>query len=671
MNETGKTLTFVAVGALALAAAYFIDSEAAVVDVKQYVGKYLNEDIDVSAPRRLRIVKFDRATADVREFEVAEVEGVWSIPSKQNYPADATRQMAEAATALMDRKILRVAAETAQDHADLGVVDPLSSNLDAKATGVGTRVIMTDAEDDELVDMIIGKSVKGAEGQRYVRRSNQNVVYVVELDPASLSTSFDDWIEDDLLKLNPFDIRKLFVNDYSADLQLGLTPDGRLATRVNWDRRGEITLTYDNGEAKWELAELKKFDREKKEMVEDKMAEDEEVDQDALGKLRNGLDDLLIVDIARKPEGLSADLKAGEDFLKSEEAGDLVEKGFSPVAINGNEPEILSSEGEIVCTLRDGVEYVLRFGQLQVQTESQGEGDEAAPADPGAAAAPGSDPAATADATPAGQTPADKAAADKAETDKKEGKNLRRYLFVMARFNKDSIEKPKKKALPELPKQAEPPADAPAADEAPAEEAGGDGQPAETAPAGAPSDGESTDAAETADANQPETDAASAADDAAAESADANDAPKDDEAANDESQEDEAHDETAKLEKLVAERKEIEEENQRLEDEYQETVKSGEKKVAELNERFGDWYYVISDDVYKQIHLGRGQIIKKKQKPGEAGKDNAAGGAGTSDALSGLPNLPAAPAAEQPAADAAADGTENADASAVPPADSQ
>jgi hypothetical protein len=362
MNETGKTLTFVAVGALALAAAYFINSEAAVVDVKQYVGKYLNEDIDVSAPRRLRIVKFDRETADVREFEVAEVEGVWSIPSKQNYPADATRQMAEAATALMDRKILRVAAETAQDHADLGVVDPLSSNLDAKATGVGTRVIMTDAEDDELVDMIIGKSVKGAEGQRYVRRSNQNVVYVVELDPSSLSTTFDDWIEDDLLKLNPFDIRRLFVNDYSADLELGLTPDGRLATRVKWDRRGEITLTYDNGEAKWAVAQLKKYDRQKKEMVEDKLADDEEVDQDALGKLRNGLDDLLIVDIARKPEGLSADLKAGEDFLKSDEAGDLVQKGFSPVAINGNEPEILSSEGEIVCTLRDGVEYVLRFG---------------------------------------------------------------------------------------------------------------------------------------------------------------------------------------------------------------------------------------------------------------------------------------------------------------------
>ena len=149
-----------------------------------------------------------------------------------------------------------------------------------------------------------------------------------------------------------------------------MTTEG-LRSRVSWDRRGEITLTYDNAEAKWQLAELKKFDRRRRNWSTTPLAEDEEVDQDALGKLRNGLDDLLIVDVARKPDGLSADLKAGEDFLKNEEAfEDLIEKGFSPVAISGSEPEILSSEGEIVCTLRDGVEYVLRFGQLQVQTET-------------------------------------------------------------------------------------------------------------------------------------------------------------------------------------------------------------------------------------------------------------------------------------------------------------
>ena len=128
--------------------------------------------------------------------------------------------MAEAATALMDRKILRVAGETAEAHAELGVVDPLSAKLDSKSDRRRHARHHDRRRRQDLVDMIIGKPVKDADGQRYVRRSNQNVVYIVELDPASLSTTFDDWIEDDLLKLNPFDIRKLFVNDYSADLGL-------------------------------------------------------------------------------------------------------------------------------------------------------------------------------------------------------------------------------------------------------------------------------------------------------------------------------------------------------------------------------------------------------------------------------------------------------------------
>ena len=41
-------------------------------------------------------------------------------------------------------------------------------------------------------------------------------------------------------------------------------------------------------------------------------------------------------------------------------------------------------------------------------------------------------------------------------------------------------------------------------------------------------------------------------------------------------------------------------------------VKAGQEKVKQLNERFADWYYIISDDTYKKIHLGRKDIIKAK-----------------------------------------------------------
>jgi hypothetical protein len=644
MNESTKTIAFVAIAAVALLAAYFIDRPTQAVSTNQFVGTVLNADFEVDQPKRLKITKFDRQTAQTRQFEVASVDGVWSIPSKENYPADATQQMAKAATALVDRKILRVAGETAQSHDELGVVDPLSPTLNSDSTGVGTRVQMYNADDKSLVDMIIGKAVKGSEGQRYVRESNKDVVYIVELDPESLSTNFEDWIEDDLLKISPFDIRKVFINDYSADLGFAMTPEGRIVPQVQWDRRAQITLGYNNEDAKWNLVDLKKYDRQTKEMVPDELAADEEINQEALSELRNGLDDLLIVDVAKKPEGLSADLKAGNDFMTNREAfQDLVSKGFSPVPLNPNAPpEILSSEGEIICTMRDGVEYVLRFGQLKVQTDSAA-GESVTTTDPanpatGEAAAPATDPAAAA-ASEAAAADAEKKPEDA------DGKNLHRYLFVMARFNQEVIEKPNLKDLPsgEASEPGRPDAgESPPDDSAsPNEEAAGDAPEAGEAappadePAAPPAGGDQADAAqpteesandEAAPADE-DGEAASAAGEPSQDPVNEADVPEQPDA-----------------DKLAEVRKQIEEENKREQDRYNDTVEAGKKRVTELNERFGDWYYVISNDVYKQIHLGRDDVIKKKDAPKEGAEGAAASEA---NPLSGLPNLPGA-ASEPP-----------------------
>lgn len=617
MNETTKTLVFVAIAVLAVGGAYLFDSTAASVNVQQLVGQSLNADIDLAAPRRLEIVKFDRDTASVRRFEVAEVDGVWSIPSKENYPADATQQMAEAATCVMNREILRIAGETADQHEQFGVVDPLAPGLDSQSAGVGTRVVMTDADDDELVDMIIGKAVPNAEGQRFVRRSDQDVTYVVELDPKQLSTNFADWIEDDLLKLNVMDLRKVFINDYSAELAIvGITPDGRAQRQISLDPRNEFTLVHDAESEPWKLAEITAFDPSRggggdprEALVPAELAEDEEVNQEAVDDLVAGLDDLLIVDVAHKPDGLSADLKAGQDFLNSDEAVvDLMRKGFVPFTSETG-ADILSSEGEAVCTLRNGVEYVLRFGQLQVQTESA-EGAATESQDNAAEA--------EADADPDGAKPAD-AAAEGEEAEDDGGENLRRYLFVMARFNEDAVAKPEYKALPELPpEEAAATAENGESEEAPSEDAATD--------AAAESDEEDGDAEDAASAEE-STDAEAAAEDAT----------------------DNADDAKAKRAAIIAERESIQTENDRLKDEYDSLVAAGKKEVADLNERFGDWYFVISNNVYKEIHLGRDKLIKQKTPPeGDAGAD-----AIPAAAPGGLEGVPALPGALDGAADAA------------------
>ena len=70
---------------------------------------------------------------------------------------------------------------------------------------------------------------------------------------------------------------------------------------------------------------------------------------------------------------------------------------------------------------------------------------------------------------------------------------------------------------------------------------------------------------------------------------------------------------------LDKEIKRIEKENQRKLDEWKDKRGKAEAKVRELNARFADWYYVVSEDEYKKIRLGRGDLIKEGAKAADEG----------------------------------------------------
>ena len=61
-------------------------------------------------------------------------------------------------------------------------------------------------------------------------------------------------------------------------------------------------------------------------------------------------------------------------------------------------------------------------------------------------------------------------------------------------------------------------------------------------------------------------------------------------------------------------------EEEREKDELQEKREKAEQKIKELNDRFADWYYIISENVFKKIHLTRVDVIKTKDAV-EAGTD--------------------------------------------------
>ncbi len=564
MNDSTKTIAFVAIAAAVLLIAWVARPSLPLAQPEHMEGQQLFKDFtDPLAAASLEIVQYDESTATARPFKVAQVKGRWSIPSHENYPTDAKDQLANAASALMDLKVMRVVSDNPGDHAEYGVVEP---GANGSTTGVGTRITVRDKDDKPLLNLIVGKEVPDRPGLRYVRRGGEDPVYVVNLSTDKLTSKFEDWIEKDLLKMSSFDVQGFQIQDYTV-VNLG---GGQLAM----DPRSRMAIVYSDNDPKWKLDKFELYDKGKNDYVLSKLAPDEELNTTKLDAMKSALDDLKIVDVSRKPAGLSSDLKAaGQMEANRETFQSLKSRGFYLVPV-GKSYELFSNKGDIRVLMKDGVEYVLRFGEIAGAASEQKSKDKK-------------------DAKKDGK---------KAEAS--DGPGVNRYLFVMAEFNPDAIPKPELEALPK--------------DDA-------------------------------ADAKKPEDKKADAKKDGKP-----SDAKKD-----------------AKDEKK-AERERIEKDNKRKQDEYQEKIKKGQEHVKELNARFADWYYVISDDVYKRIHLTRDEIIKKKDKKEDGKKDEA------KDAHEGhdhgqLPAMvPAAAAPEvkkdAPAAPAAKEEKKGAPAQAAPAA---
>jgi DNA-binding transcriptional regulator YiaG len=318
-----------------------------------------------------------------------------------------------------------------------------------------------------------------------------------------------------------------------------------------------LDLTYDDKEGKWKLADLK---------------EGEELDTTKLNELKTALDDLKIVDVRRKPAGLSRDLKTEEGInLDEPTLASLISKGYYPTQSG----DLLSNEGEIVVGTKEGVQYVLRFGETALGTEQTGE-------DGGTSPTEGS----------GGETPP-----------KEKGAN--RYLFLMAQFDPALLAKPELTPIPgeegaPAAESAQPAADAPSSGEAPAEATNTDeAAPGEQAPSEGPSapEGEAV-------VRGGESAEETGADDVQSEKAATGEAA------------------TGLPPKSAEQIEAIRAENKRKQDEFEQKIKAGQAKVKELNDRFADWYYVISDDIYKKIKLHRPDVLKKPE--GAAEKDSPA-----------------------------------------------
>lgn len=289
---------------------------------------------------------------------LARTRSLWTVRSHHDFPANVKDRLAEAVTGLMRLTVLDAPSADAADHALYGVVDPDDGVAAGAADGVGVRVTIQDAEGRTLLALVLGKSVRDQAELRYVRRAGQVPVYVVQAKTDRLSADLADWIDRDLLRLDPRDISRVEIADYSVD-----------AARSRLIHRSQMTFEHHDAGPAWRLVDWREFLQGT--FRAKSLGQNEELNAAKLDALRAALAELTIVDVEGKPAALAAGLRAEAVHLDQESVTSMAARGFFAVMKAGEREELLAKEGEVRLRMKDGVVYVLRFGEIAGSSGSE------------------------------------------------------------------------------------------------------------------------------------------------------------------------------------------------------------------------------------------------------------------------------------------------------------
>ncbi len=380
MSEIKKTMTFGGVALflalLALVTAPRVSTPDAFVDRGE---AFFPDFEDPNKATTLEVIEFDEETAAAAPFKVTFRSNNWTIPSHHDYPADGKDRLAKTAAGVIGITKDDFRTDNVADHELCGVLDPLDDSA-TSTKGRGKRVTIRGENDAILADFIVGEKIPEREGFRFVRIPDQKRVYAAKMD-IDISTKFEDWIEKDLLEIERSTIDQIVLKDYSINER---------SRRV--DQRDTVTLDKDG--STWKA---------------DKMRSSQEVDSTKMNDLAGALDELSIVGVRPKPEGLSEGLKQiEEDGLRITQSDllSLQGKGYYFT----RDGSLLSNEGEVQARTTDGVAYTLRFGEIVYGTG---------------------------DSVTAGNESSD---------NQESGPGENRYLFITTEFDPTTFKEPKKPA---------------------------------------------------------------------------------------------------------------------------------------------------------------------------------------------------------------------------------
>jgi hypothetical protein len=339
---------------------------------REKIGKDVFTDFTADNAVELEITTYDEEAARLKSFSVKRDDlGQWVIPSHNDYPADAEQQMSAAATAFNALKIADLIGTETSLHAEFAVIEPNSDTLEVSNTGVGTLITVRDDQGNEY-SLIVGNSVSvgneaGADPRMQklfyaARQPTDEITFTVDLNMDIFDTDFSKWIENNLLDINGLDLTTIDINDYAIyQTQQGPT----LAPRSN------SSLSLDETDNIWQLNSMLQYDDQSSEPSVITLTDDEELNSERIDTLKTALENLEIDDVARKPEYLRSDLRASNESLSTpgviSALGQLGLYG-DPSTKKDGLMELKSANGEIHVSLKTGVKYILRFGEVDTET---------------------------------------------------------------------------------------------------------------------------------------------------------------------------------------------------------------------------------------------------------------------------------------------------------------
>jgi hypothetical protein len=294
----------------------------------------------------LEVVDHDPLTNTYKPFRVQVVNGLWSIPSHENYPADGKERLKNTATSVMDLRKERVASDDPRMHEEFGVIDPLDGTVQG-TKGRGKRVKLYDASNAVLADFIFGNEVKDGAGRCYVRVPGQKQTYVIKAKP-DISVKFEDWVETDLLQMGGAAVSKVTIDKYSFDEEQGKIKD-----------RSTYLLAQDESKT-WKISG---------------QTDKEEPNTETINTMVSTLTGLKLAGVRAKPAAV-AKAKNLDELAKMprqqlmQVAQSMFRHGFF-IMQEGTRLMVISNDGEMIVSCEDGVVYTLRFGEVLV-----GSGDE-------------------------------------------------------------------------------------------------------------------------------------------------------------------------------------------------------------------------------------------------------------------------------------------------------